>query len=331
MMDIPRLVPAAPAAATPLVAADTTFRFIMVLQYLTAHHWTMPPAADTNALCTLGQALEAVLQLARLPVASPGGSGCCTLGLEAALSTEAAETDGYPVLTDAQAEVYPVDAVEDAYTAAFNEGDSKATGTEAAQDDAAADDDLEVEDAEAQKATEAEDYHTEEKPTEDATAAEAEDEGYTDTEDEEASAPGAPPRSWWRHPTEHEFDPEVSDEEEYTPTLADAAPLLPPLLDPLHTEDWAVATTRWRGEEQVLTDAEAAEREDHAEAKLRRLRSLPPEEYSREELAALRLTGAQKAYHYALPAVGYRRRLLEFLSEDYDTGGFPRGASTPTA
>ena len=73
MMDVPRLAPAALPAATPFVAADTTLRFLLLLQYLAAHHWMMPPPADANDLCALGQALEVVLQFARLPAATPGG------------------------------------------------------------------------------------------------------------------------------------------------------------------------------------------------------------------------------------------------------------------
>ena len=67
----PGLAPAAVPAATPYVAVETTLCFLMVLQYLAAHHWVLPPAADANALCALGQALEVVLQLARLPAAAP--------------------------------------------------------------------------------------------------------------------------------------------------------------------------------------------------------------------------------------------------------------------
>ena len=60
--------------ATAEVAAETTLRFLTVLQYLAAHHWVLP-AADANALIALGQALDGVMQIARLPSAPPGGSG----------------------------------------------------------------------------------------------------------------------------------------------------------------------------------------------------------------------------------------------------------------
>ena len=275
MMAAPRLVPADPPVATAEVAAGTTLRFLTVLQYLAAHHWVLP-AADANALLALGQALDGVMQIARLPSAPPGGSGW----LVAALPDTEAVTDGYPVLTEGFSPL--------AAPLATEESEDLTEYTETA--------DPEVPDA---AAAEAENYYS--------NACAAADEGYVNTEDEEAF-PEAPPRTWWRHPTE--LDPEVSDA----------------LLNPLYTEDWAAATTRWKGETEVLTDAETAALERHAEAKLRRLRSLPPEEYRTEEDLALTLSVAQKAYHFLLPPEAHRRRLLEFLLEDCEgTERYPRG------
>ena len=67
----PAVSPAAAPAVSPQLVAETTLRFLLVLQHLAAHHWLMPAGASANDLLSLGQALDAVLQVARLPAAAP--------------------------------------------------------------------------------------------------------------------------------------------------------------------------------------------------------------------------------------------------------------------
>ena len=237
-MVLPRLAPAVAPAATPLVAADTTLRFLMVLQYLAAHHWVMPPAADANALCALGQALDAVLQLARLPAATPGG--CRALHTEeyegwlVAALPEHTDATSPPLLLD-HTEEKPT---EDVYTEAADEEDAEALDVSA---DAYLDpeDPTEAPDAAAAAETEKDDdatgafaeahrdyrrlqlerlgrrYFTEE--------SEDEDDEYYDRFQRRTLLP--PPPLYW------EEDPE--EEEEHTATVTEAAvfvaaPPLPP-------------------------------------------------------------------------------------------------------
>ena len=209
-MALPGLAPAAPPAATPFVAADTTLRFLLVLQYLAAHHWMMPAAADTNTLCALGQALEAVLQLARLPVAPPAGLGWLAAALPAPCTAAAEHTETFSEAEDekhtetfAEAEDDPED-----YSEKYPE-EHTATVAEAAKAFAEAGEEEEGE----------EELHAEEE----------EDEGYTEGyfgfQLLQRSLP-LPPRYW-------EEDPEEDEE-----ALPDALPTLPPLLGALPPEAW---------------------------------------------------------------------------------------------